>query len=95
MGKARAIVINTRDNVATLVGDVGPGDEVECGGEKVQALDPIPLGHKVALSDLAAGAQVIKYGLPIGVASRVIRKGEWVHVHNVVSQRAGQQGSRE
>lgn len=95
MSKARAIIINSRDNVATVVADVGPGEEVECGSQKVQAQEAIPQGHKIALLDLPAGAQVIKYGYPIGVASRPIRKGEWVHVHNVRSQRAGQNGGTQ
>lgn len=90
VSSVRAIIINGRDNVATVVEEVGVGEEVECGGEKVKALERIPQGHKIALRDLPAGTQVIKYGLPIGVASRAIRRGQWVHVHNVASQRAGQ-----
>ncbi|MGC4030381.1 MAG: SAF domain-containing protein [Tepidisphaeraceae bacterium] len=34
------------------------------------------------MSDLAAGDPVIKFGVPIGRASRPIRRGEWVHLHN-------------
>ena len=33
-------------------------------------------GHKVALCDIAAGENVIKYGFPIGHATRDIRAGE-------------------
>ncbi len=40
-------------------------------------------GHKYALRDIAEGENVIKYGMPIGHATRLIRKGEHVHVHNV------------
>lgn len=90
MGKARAIVINNRDSVATVVTDVAAGEEVKYGSGKVRALEGISQGHKIALMDLPVGTQVIKYGLPIGIASRPVRKGEWVHIHNVRSQRAGQ-----
>jgi (2R)-sulfolactate sulfo-lyase subunit alpha len=47
----------------------------------------VPLGHKIALRDLAAGERVIKYGVPIGVATRDIRAGEHVHVHNLKGER--------
>ena len=40
-------------------------------------------GHKYALRDIAEGENVIKYGMPIGHATRAIKKGEHVHVHNV------------
>lgn len=40
-------------------------------------------GHKYALCDIAEGEQVIKYGYPIGVAATNIKKGEWVHSHNL------------
>ncbi|HZZ02329.1 altronate dehydratase family protein [Paraburkholderia sp.] len=43
----------------------------------------IPPGHKVATSDIAAGAPVRRYGQIIGFASQPIRAGEHVHVHNV------------
>ncbi|MGN0855443.1 MAG: UxaA family hydrolase [Kiritimatiellia bacterium] len=40
-------------------------------------------GHKYARRDIAAGENVIKYGMPIGHATRAIKAGEHVHVHNV------------
>ena len=47
--------------------------------------DEIPMAHKVALHPIAAGAQVRKFGVPIGRATRDIAKGELVHVHNLAS----------
>ena len=43
----------------------------------------VPAGHKLALGDIRAGEKIVKYGFPIGVATRDIKKGEWVHTHNV------------
>lgn len=40
-------------------------------------------GHKIALCNIDKGEDVIKYGMPIGVATEDIKKGEHVHVHNV------------
>jgi (2R)-sulfolactate sulfo-lyase subunit alpha len=47
----------------------------------------IPLGHKVALKDMAVGDTVIKYGVDIGKVVAPIRKGEHAHVHNVKTKR--------
>lgn len=54
---------------------------------EVEVLEAIPLGHKVALKDLEAGVPVVKYGVPIGVTTRAIRRGEHVHTHNLKSAR--------
>ncbi len=40
-------------------------------------------GHKYARRDIAEGENIIKYGMPIGHATRPIAKGERVHVDNV------------
>ena len=41
--------------------------------------DRVPQGHKVALADVAAGAPVLRYGIPIGLALKDIPAGSWVH----------------
>jgi (2R)-sulfolactate sulfo-lyase subunit alpha len=47
----------------------------------------IPLGHKVALTDLPVGATVIKYGIDIGKVVQPIAKGQHAHVHNIKTKR--------
>ena len=49
----------------------------------------IPAGHKFALRDIAEGENVIKYGSPIGHATRPIRKGELVDHHNLATNLSG------
>lgn len=80
------------DAVAVAVRDVEPGaarvnylDEHEA--ETVEVKAPVPLGHKVALKDVTKGADVIEYGLRIGIASADITRGDYVHTHNVRSAR--------
>ena len=51
--------------------------------ENVRASDTIPAGHKIAVRDLAQGAAVRRYDQIIGFATRAIRAGEHVHVHNL------------
>jgi altronate dehydratase small subunit len=84
----RALRIDRNDNVAVALVDLCAGEEIQISGEvgaSLTALAPIPFGHKVALADIAKGSPVLKYGVPVALASAPIRRGEWVHVHNVES----------
>ena len=54
---------------------------------KVKVLSAIPIGHKLALKDLASGDTVIKYGVDIGRTIAPIKVGEHLHVHNVKTKR--------
>jgi (2R)-sulfolactate sulfo-lyase subunit alpha len=47
----------------------------------------VPIGHKVALTDIKEGDTVWKYGQDIGKAVADIKKGEHVHVHNLKTKR--------
>lgn len=47
----------------------------------------VPIGHKVALRDLAVGDTVVKYGQDIGRIVAPVRKGEHVHTHNLKTKR--------
>src|SRR5438874_9462058 len=53
----------------------------------LSAAQDIPIGHKVALKDMAVGDTVIKYGVDIGKVVAPIRKGEHAHVHNIKTKR--------
>ena len=78
--KINAILIDGRDNVATVLCDVGDHEPIAWGRESyVVAREPIPEGHKVALHDIAKGEVVRKYGHPIGTAARDIARGDHVH----------------
>ena len=79
----RYLKINEADNVAIVLDDLAKGEVVEVGGIQVTIVEDIAKGHKVALCDIAEGENVIKYGYPIGHATRLIVKGEWIHSHNV------------
>ncbi len=79
--------INASDNVITLVSNCERGDEVvvKFQGEESRYIcnQDVPFGHKIAIRDINAGEQVIKYGKSIGSATVEIKTGNWVHVHNV------------
>ena len=63
------VIINEKDNV----------------GISLSGMGDIPAGHKFALKDINVGETVIKYGQIIGRATKNIKKGDWVHTHNVKS----------
>jgi (2R)-sulfolactate sulfo-lyase subunit alpha len=79
------------DAVGVAVHDLAPGSvrgRVQNGGPlELDVLEPVPLGHKIALRDIDAGEQVVEYGAVIGRATTAIRAGEHVHVHNVKGER--------
>ena len=53
----------------------------------VQALQDIPIGHKVALKDMAVGDTVWKYGIDMGKVVAAIQTGQHAHVHNIKTKR--------
>ncbi|MBQ8878751.1 MAG: UxaA family hydrolase, partial [Lachnospiraceae bacterium] len=75
--------IHENDNVAVAIETIAEGTAVNVNGTEVIANTEIPAGHKMALRDIAEGEQVIKYGCPIGNAKEAVKKGDWIHVHNV------------
>jgi altronate dehydratase small subunit len=87
----KAIQIDGDDNVATVTSNVGVGEVVEVLSPEGSVLitpkvvDNIEFGHKLALHGLNVGENVVKYGEVIGVASKPISVGAWVHTHNVES----------
>lgn len=87
MKHVRAIRVHAADNVVTLVQVGAAGDVAEWEGASVIVSDDVPKGHKVAVSDIPEGGVVTKYGASIGVATKAIKAGQWVHVHNIRSAR--------
>ena len=61
------IRVDPRDNVAIVVNPEG-----------FSARERIPQSHKIALSDLAVGEPVLRYGQIIGYANREMQSGSWV-----------------
>lgn len=89
----KAIQLDDKDNVATVTDDVSKGEQVEVlspMGEVILDTKPVEdiiFGHKLTLRKLNKGEEIIKYGEVIGVASKPIAVGGWVHTHNVESGR--------
>lgn len=81
------------DDVGVAVLNLKNGDEIGVAtleGQSigsVKVINDVPLGHKVAMREMAKDKQVIEYGRPIGQAIEPIAKGAHVHVHNIRTMR--------
>ncbi len=81
----RLLRLDPRDNVLTAIANFEAGETVWICGQAVALPQPLLLGHKVAAMPIAPGDKIIKYGVPIGSATRPIARGEHVHTHNLKS----------
>ena len=80
------IFMNPDDNCATALEDVLKDSQLHIKQSSIIINQNIPLGHKIALTDIKKGDLVKKYGHTIGVATEDINKGDWIHTHNLTSQ---------
>ena len=69
----------------TVIAPLASGDRIAVGGVSVEMPVALAIGHKVAAGAIRAGAKIVKYGAPIGSATRDIVAGEHVHMHNLMS----------
>ena len=74
----KVIRIKEADNVAVAVHDLPAGVEVMPG---LCTRDPIPQAHKIALQDIPAGGEIIRYGVVLGYAKADIPAGSWINEH--------------
>jgi altronate dehydratase len=79
------VLLGPDDNVVVTREDTIAGGLVEIDGKTWPCEGVIPLGHKLARRDIKKGEKILKYGAPIGSATRDIAAGSHVHVHNVKS----------
>ncbi|MFB3829729.1 MAG: flagellar biosynthesis protein FlgA [Bryobacteraceae bacterium] len=94
MNTVHFIVHDEKDSVGVVVvegvkaGDVLSGWIMDQDKTiEVQALDAIPIGHKLAIQALAENATAIKYGMDIGRTKAPIQVGQHVHIHNLATKR--------
>ncbi|PKH19988.1 galactarate dehydratase [Enterobacterales bacterium CwR94] len=81
--EARCIKVHATDNVAIVVNDQGlPAGSTFPDG--LTLTEHVPQGHKVALSSIAKGAAILRYGEVIGYAARDIAQGSWIEESLVV-----------
>jgi (2R)-sulfolactate sulfo-lyase subunit alpha len=94
MGAPQLLVHNKKDTVGVIVVEGLKAGTLMLGvvtsnnaSIRLKAKMAIPIGHKIALTDIKNGDTVWKYGQDIGKAVADIAKGEHVHVHNLKTKR--------
>ncbi len=91
--KKGILLHEANDDVGVAAMDIKAGEEIEAVTLEgtpvtpVKVIEDVPLGHKVAMRDMAEGKHVQEYGRAIGYAYQAIRQGAHVHVHNIKSLR--------
>lgn len=94
MSVPQLLIHDRKDNVGVVVVEnLKAGTEMLCvvteddSELRMTAKQDVPIGHKVALTDLRSGDTVIKYGQDIGRMVANVARGEHVHVHNLKTKR--------
>ena len=90
--KINAAIIDQKDTVVVAIEKINAGETVtwrDCFGNEqhIVAKTDVPIFHKIAITDMPKGSEVVKYGEHIGLAACDIHVGEHVHVHNVQNNR--------
>jgi len=75
--------INEKDNVVVALKDLSKNEIIEIDNKKIEITEEVKRGHKIAINNVAINENIIKYGYPIGHATKDIKLGEWVHTHNI------------
>ena len=81
---ALTIKLGKKDNVLTVLTDIEVGNYL-LNGEVLAVQEKVPGGFKIAMTTIKRGAKIYKYNYPIGIASRDIKAGSLVHIHNLTS----------
>jgi hypothetical protein len=81
----RLMLLAPGDSVYVLRDQIAAGETILVQGREVAIPGALGLGHKIARAALAPGDKVLKYGAPIGSATRSITPGDHVHTHNLKS----------
>jgi len=79
------LLLHDADNVLVARMNAPEGLEITLDSGPVRLARPIPMAHKIARHAIAAGETILKYGMPIGIATQDIAAGAHVHIHNIRS----------
>jgi altronate hydrolase len=86
-GLTNMIILDENDNVGVALRDIAVNEQARSArGPQLPATERIVQGHKIALRHIAESEAIIRLGVPVGIATAPIERGDLVHVHNVKSQ---------
>lgn len=88
----KALLKKMDDNVATVLENVNKGELVNIvyGSNqvvaKIEVMENIPFGNKISFTEIKKDEFILKGGYKIGIATKNIEVGKFVHIQNVRSQ---------
>lgn len=83
------IKINAADNIVVCLADIRKGEIISVDNTEITVLQDTPRGHKITITDLKQGENIIKYGYPIGHVTIDVKAGEWVNENNIHTNLSG------
>ncbi|MCR5313607.1 MAG: altronate dehydratase family protein [Bacteroidaceae bacterium] len=83
------IQINPSDNVAVAIESLKAGTKINVNGKDIVLNNDVPAGHKILLTDLNKGENIIKYGYPIGHLKEDHKQGDFIYDANIKTNLAG------
>ena len=83
------IQINPADNLIIALRDFSQGEVIFVENKELKIIGDVPKGHKIALIPISENEDIIKYGAPIGHATKAIEAGEHIHVQNIKTNLSG------
>lgn len=89
MEQTTFLKINPADSVVVCLQAKKKGDIIEVDGQKIVINQDTSAGHKVLIKDTLKGADIIKYGYPIGHAMQDLKAGDWVNENNLKTNLSG------
>ncbi len=81
--RREVVKIDARDNVLIALADLHKGQHIQFDGSAYELLTDVPAKHKFATADLAPNGEVIMYGVLVGKAMKLIRRGEIITPQNL------------
>ncbi len=76
--------IHPDDNMLVALSDLPVGARVQWEGEEVTLVTPVAAKHKFTNEDVPVGGIVTLYGVPVGKATKEIRRGEVITTENII-----------
>ena len=89
MNQTSFIKINPADSVVVCLRPFKKGEAIMVDDKEITIVEDIPMGHKILIKDTPEGADIIKYGYPIGHALKELKAGEWVNENNLKTNLSG------
>ena len=77
------VQLHPQDNVCVAARNLQVGEVISVDDRSFTVTEEVRLGHKIALTDIASGEAVRKYGQIIGFMTHEVNSGEHVHSHNL------------